>query len=112
MTDTFTWRTRKTAQGTESVRTLQAQFGDGYKQVSGTGINDKSETWDLDWTGKRSDAAVLRAFLLSHVTTSFWWTNPWGEKKLYRVKADSFSISFPSGTKATVAFKFEQAFAP
>lgn len=112
MTDTFTWRTRKTAQGTESVRTLQAQFGDGYKQVSGTGINDKSETWDLDWTGKRSDAAVLRAFLLSHVTTSFLWTNPWGEKKLYRVKADSFSVSFPSGTKATVAFTFEQAFAP
>ncbi|MBJ8692435.1 phage tail protein, partial [Citrobacter koseri] len=32
MTDTFNWRTRKTAQGTENVRTLQAQFGDGYKQ--------------------------------------------------------------------------------
>ncbi|MBJ8809832.1 phage tail protein [Citrobacter koseri] len=55
---------------------------------------------------------MLRAFLMSHVTTSFWWTNPWGEKKLYRVKADSFSVSFPSGKKATVAFTFEQAFAP
>ena len=112
MTDTFNWRTRKTAQGTENVRTLQAQFGDGYKQIVGMGINDKSETWNLDWTGTRSEAAVLRAFLMSHVTASFWWTNPWGEKNIYRVKADSFSVSFPSGIKATVAFTFEQAFAP
>ena len=89
MTDTFSWRTRKSARGTESARTLQSQFGDGYKQV-----------------------AVLRAFLMSHITKSFWWTNPWGEKKLYRMRADSFSVSFPSGKKATVAFTFEQSFAP
>lgn len=81
MTDTFTWRTRKTAQGTETARTLQAQFGDGYKQIAGMGINDKQETWNLDWTGTRQEAAALRAFLMSHVTKSFWWTTPWGEKK-------------------------------
>ena len=62
MTDTFTWRTRKTAQGTETARTLQAQFGDGYKQIAGMGINDKQETWSLDWTGTRQEAAALRAF--------------------------------------------------
>lgn len=112
MTDTFKWRTRKTAQGTETVRTLQSQFGDGYKQIAGMGINDRSETWNLDWIGTRSEVAELRSFLLSHVTKSFWWTNPWGEKKLYRVKADSFSASFLSGTKATASFIFEQSFAP
>jgi Phage-related protein len=111
VTDTFSWRTRKSAQGTESARTLQSQFGDGYKQIAGMGINDRSEVWELDWTGTRSEAAVLRAFLMSHITKSFWWTNPWGEKKLYRMKADSFSVSFPSGKKATVAFTFEQSFA-
>lgn len=112
MTDTFTWRTRKTAQGTETARTLQAQFGDGYKQIAGMGINDKQETWNLDWTGTRQEAAALRAFLMSHVTKSFWWTTSWGEKKLFRMKADSFSVSFPTGKKATVAFTFEQAFTP
>ncbi len=112
MTDTFTWRTRKTAQGSETARTLQAQFGDGYKQIAGMGINDKQETWNLDWTGTRQEAAALRPFLMSHVTKSFWWTTPWGEKKLFRMKADSFSVSFPTGKKATVAFTFEQAFAP
>ncbi|MGF6420549.1 hypothetical protein ABIE11_000013 [Lelliottia sp. 489] len=35
-----------------------------------------------------------------------------GGKKLFRMKADSFSVSFPTGKKATVAFTFEQAFAP
>ncbi|MCK6780819.1 phage tail protein, partial [Enterobacter bugandensis] len=63
-------------------------------------------------TGTRQEAAALRAFLMSHVTKSFWWTTPWGEKKLFRMKADSFSVSFPTGKKATVAFTFEQAFAP
>jgi phage-related protein len=32
------------------------------------GINDKQETWNLDWTGTRQEAAALRAFLMSHVT--------------------------------------------
>lgn len=112
MTDTFHWRTRNTVRGTEHVSTLQAQFGDGYKQIAGTGINGRSETWDLDWSGPRSEAAALRDFLSAHVTTSFWWTNPWGERRLYRVKVDSFSASFPVGKKATVSFTFEQAFAP
>lgn len=112
MTDTFNWRTRKTVQGSHNVSTLQAQFGDGYKQVSGIGINNTAETWNLDWTGKRAEAAMLRAFLLSHVVSSFWWTSPWGERKLYRVKNDSVAVSFPSGDKATLSFTFEQAFAP
>lgn len=112
MTDTFTWRTRKSAQGTESVSTVQAQFGDGYKQIAGNGINTGSETWNLDWTGSLADAAVLRTFLRTHVISSFWWTNPWGEKKLYRVKYDSIATSFPTGKKATLSFTFEQAFAP
>ncbi|MEW5290288.1 phage tail protein [Erwinia papayae] len=112
MVDTFIWRTRKTAQGTQTVPIIQAQFGDNYKQVSGAGISGPVETWNLDWTGKIQAAAELRQFLSLHVIASFWWTNPWGEKKLYRVKNDSVSVSFPSGDKATLAFTFEQAFSP
>lgn len=112
VTDTFSWKTRKSAQGTESVSTVQAQFGDGYKQIAGNGINTASEIWNLDWTGTREDAAELRDFLRSHVISSFWWINPWGEKNLYRVKFDSIAVSFPTGKKATLSFTFEQAFAP
>lgn len=58
-TDTFTWRTQKSAQGTDTVRTLQAQFGDGYKQVAASGITAKAETWNLSWTGKKSEASAI-----------------------------------------------------
>lgn len=112
MIDTFSWKTRKTAQGSESVSTYQAQFGDGYKQIAGNGLNSVSETWNLDWAGGISDVKILRDFLHSHVTSSFFWTNPWGEKKLYRVKSDSVAVSFLTGKKATLSFIFEQAVAP
>jgi len=56
--------------------------------------------------------ASVRAFLKTHVTTSFWWTNPWGEKKLYRVKADSINPKFINGGFAEISFTFEQSFAP
>nr|WP_129952730.1 phage tail protein [Rahnella sp. RFA10(1/100)] len=111
-TETFIWRTQKSAQGTDTVRTLQAQFGDGYKQVAANGINANAETWSLSWTGNKTDAATIRQFLLSHFIASFWWTNPWGEKYLWRVKSDSVSVNFPAGNKATLSFTFERAFAP
>ncbi|MFD3231647.1 phage tail protein [Rahnella aceris] len=111
-TDTFTWRTQKSAQGTDTVRTLQAQFGDGYKQIAANGINASAETWSLNWTGKKTDAVAIRQFLLTHVISSFWWTTPWGDTHLWRVKSDSVSVSFPAGDKATLSFTFERAFAP
>lgn len=110
--DTFGWRTRKSAQGTQTSSIRKVQFGDNYKQVSGNGLNPVRESWILDWTGSISQAKELRDFLQAHFVTSFYWTNPWGEKKLYRVKEDSIQSSFPTGKKATLSFTFEQSFAP
>lgn len=110
--DTFTWCVRIDASGTTSVSTVQVQFGDGYKQVAGTGINSEAETWNLACNGKAAKMKEVRDFLLDHVIKSFWWVNPWGEKKLYRVKADSVSPTFPKAGFAEISFVFEQAFAP
>lgn len=110
--DTFTWCTRIGASEELNVATLQAQFGDGYKQVASAGINAAIESWTLTCSGTLSQMAQVRAFLKAHVITSFWWANPWGEKKLYRVKADSISPSFVNGNFVDIAFTFEQAFAP
>lgn len=110
--DTFTWCVRVGSSGSNTVATLQAQFGDGYKQVAGAGINAEAETWNLTCNGKVEAMKVLRDFLLSHVTRSFWWVNPWGEKKLYRIKADSVSPAFPMGGFVEMSFVFEQSFAP
>lgn len=109
-TDTFGWCVRIGATETVTTATLQAQFGDGYKQIAGVGINQTMESWDLSCNGKVTDMAAVRAFLKSHVTTSFWWQNPWGETKLYRVKYDSIKPSFQNGQIADIAFTFEQAF--
>lgn len=112
MTDTFTWRTQVSPTATDTINLYTAQFGDGYEQVAVNGINNVAEAWDLTWTGKKNDVAAIRAFLHSHAHQSFWWSNPWGEKKLYRVKPDSIKPTFISGKVVTLGFSFKQAFAP
>lgn len=111
-TDTFTWGVRVGGSESLNVGTLQAQFGDGYKQIASTGINSASETWNLSHQGDVDDINPVRAFLKSHVTSSFWWTNPWGEKHLYRVKQDSVATKWITESFVEISFTFEQAFAP
>lgn len=111
MTDTFTWDAQAT-EGTELTSVITAQFGDGYKQIASNGINTAAETWDLTWTGQRKEVAKIRAFLRTHVIESFWWTNPWGERLLYRIKNDSIASSFVTVNIVTLTFTFEQSFKP
>jgi len=110
--DTFTWCPMVQASETLTVATLQAQFGDGYKQVASAGINTAVEVWSLSCNGSKAEMLTLRTFLKNHVLTSFWWTNTWGEKKLYRIKSDSINPKFINGNFVEIAFTFEQAFAP
>ncbi|PCK41846.1 hypothetical protein A2J14_26015 [Pseudomonas aeruginosa] len=46
MAETFSYCTRLGATGEIAQRTWQNDFGDGYVQSGGTGINTRSETWD------------------------------------------------------------------
>ncbi len=110
--ETFIWPVRTGATESINIATQEIQFGDGYKQVAGVGINEDNATWELSCNGKLSDMAVIRAFLKFHVTKSFWWSNPWGERKLYRVKRDSIKPVFTNGDFAEISFVFEQAYAP
>ncbi|MDU4094257.1 MAG: phage tail protein [Pantoea sp.] len=110
--DEFDWRVRVGATEELTISTMQAQFGDDYKQVAGTGINGEHESWPVSCSGNKTEMAKVRAFLKAHVTASCWWINPWGERKLYRVKADSIRPAFVNGNFVEIAFTFEQAFAP
>ena len=40
-------------------RVLRADFGDGYSQRAGDGINVISETWDIEWEHLDSDEIAL-----------------------------------------------------
>ncbi|MCU5775235.1 phage tail protein [Winslowiella arboricola] len=108
--DTFSWCVRIGASENIKVSTIQSQFGDGYKQIAGNGINPSAETWNLSCNGSLAEMALVRAFLKSHVTESFWWTNAWGEKKRYLVKSDSIAPVFVNGNFAEIVFVFEQSF--
>lgn len=110
--DTFTWRVRVGGSESLTISTIQAQFGDGYKQVASTGINTDVATWSLSRQDYVNDIAPLRAFLTAHVIKSFWWTNPWGETKLFRVRADSIATKWITESFVELSFTFEQAFAP
>ncbi len=111
-TDTFTWRTQATPSSTETVSVYSAKFGDGYAQIAESGINPVAESWTLTYAGRKADVAAVRNFLRAHVVNSFWWENPWGETLLYRVKSDSIAPTFQARDVVSLAFTFEQAFAP
>ncbi|WP_241616879.1 phage tail protein [Rosenbergiella epipactidis] len=110
--DTFSYCVQIGATGTVPVKVNSAQFDDGYKQVSGVGINSVAETWNLTSKGALADMQKVRDFLTSHCASSFYWKNPWGETKMYRVKAHSITPNFVTGQYVELSFTFEQAFAP
>lgn len=110
--DTFTWRTQGQPEGSLTQRVRSAQFGDGYKQVSGDGINPESQSWPVSFTGQQKDMVPLLSFIRSHTTTSFLWTPPYGVVGLYRVVSDSIKAAPVGGAVMTVSATFEQAFQP
>lgn len=110
--DTFDYSVSAGASGTAPVTTYSAQFGDGYKQVSADGMNAAMETWSLTCNGRPDDMVAVRDFLVSHCASSFYWKNPWGETKLYRVKADSIAPTFSYSNYVGLSFTFEQTVSP
>ncbi|MDM3287058.1 phage tail protein [Citrobacter sp. Cf042] len=110
----FAWRIKASSQPTlkskDTVRT--AQFGDGYKQVSGAGMNDETLSYEFSFTGEPGTVKDIYAFLRRHKTESFSFTPPGGDLALWRVEADSLQRVTKSKTVETVSATFEQAFAP
>ncbi|MFU2317789.1 phage tail protein [Rahnella sp. PCH160] len=112
--ETFSWKTQIQAgmEGTFEHNVREAQFGDGYKQVSGNGINPETQSWPIVLTGRNSDILSALAFIRTHTTKSFIWTPPFGVLGLYRVVKDSIKATPVSGNSVTVQATFEQAFKP
>ncbi|EPG4897884.1 phage tail protein [Citrobacter koseri] len=112
--ETFTWRIQSAGQPTTGSKDVirKAQFGDGYAQVSGAGLNDESLIYEYSFTGKRETALEIYQFLRRHKTKSFIFTPPFDEVALWRVEADSLKKVVKSKNVMTITATFEQAFAP
>ncbi len=112
--ETFTWGIQSASQPTtKSKDTIRkAQFGDGYAQISGSGLNDEALSYEYSFTGRPEKGLQIYAFLRRHKTKAFTFKPPFGELALWRVEADSLQKVIKSKTVMTITATFEQAFAP
>ena len=112
--ETFPWGIKVSSQPTEGSKDTvrKVQFGDGYAQVSGSGLNDEIRTYEYSFSGDPTTANEIHAFLRRHKVKSFIFTPPFGDMALWRVEADSLKKVVKNVKVITVTATFEQAFAP
>ena len=108
----FTWCARINAAGEAKFSTRKVQFGDGYTQVSGNGINNRTQSWDLTFTGNETMIGAIQAFLDRHGgVRSFQWKPPLQAVGLYR-SSDSYKPVALGAGLYDLTVTFEQAFKP
>lgn len=114
MAETFGFDIQVGASGDVAQRTWSNDFGDGYSQSGGLGINNKSQAWDVSVTGKFGDGQKLqlvRDFLdRQEGYKSFLWTPPGGTQGRYR--ANGYKLSTLGGGLYALATTFMQVFTP
>ena len=117
MTDTFTWIPDDGPSGEKNVRANILQFGDGYKQIIGDGLNTLEQSWSLTFNRDYSEIDAIEDFLVAHSTgtagpVSFFWTPPGPNAVQGYYFCLSWRVSPRSGQNATLSATFEQAFFP
>lgn len=114
MAETFSFCTRVGASGDVSQRVWSNDFGDGYTQAGGIGINTKSQAWDISLTGRMVDGDDLkgvRDFLdRQEGYKSFNWTPPGGAQGRYT--ANGYKLSAAGAGIFTLTVTFKQTFRP
>lgn len=109
--ETFTWSPRISPTQTVSMRVRKAQFGDGYQQVAGDGLNPRSQSWDLNFVGKESYIKEIKEFLdRQGGTRAFIWSPPLESLGLYR--CEQYKPQPMGGGNWSLTATFEQAFRP
>ena len=114
MAETFSYKTRVGASGDISQRVWANDFGDGYSQSGGTGINTKSQSWELSLSGlfqEGDDLLGVRDFLDRHEGyKSFNWTPPGGAAGRY--KANGYKLATLGAGMHTLSVSFKQTYTP
>ncbi|MEF4799969.1 phage tail protein [Escherichia coli] len=109
--ETFTWSPRVSPTQTVSFRTRNAKFGDGYEQISGDGLNARSQQWELNFVGTEEYIQAIKTFLDRHGgTKSFQWKPPLEPLGLYR--CPEYKPTPMGGENYSLSATFQQAFKP
>lgn len=111
MTLAFTWKHDAKPSGASTFRVLKAQFGDGYAQTAADGINNKSQSWPLSFTGRATAITPIKAFLDARGgAQSFFWTPPLGVQGYFR--CPSYETKHLGGDVWQLSATFEESFQP
>lgn len=112
--ETFTHCVQVGTTGTVKQRTWENDFGDGYTQAGGTGINGRSEEWSVTIVGKLLEGEALagvRAFLDRHEGYKpFLWRSPSGVLGQWR--ATDYSLDPRGAGIFSLSTTFKQHFGP
>lgn len=81
----FRWMTEREMDTTIEYTVIETQYGDGYKQVSADGMNNKKEQYGIRVHAKSAVAREILKFFDEHKgVRSFIWQPPLGDLGLYR----------------------------
>ena len=97
---------------TSEQRLLQAQFGDGYEQRAGDGINADRVKWSLTWnavTNEEADAIELA--LRGGVFEPFLYEVPGDVERLYLTDPNTVTRGLVSVTHDTISVALTEVFA-
>ncbi|WP_216641704.1 phage tail protein [Pandoraea apista] len=110
-TETFDFCVKVGSSGSTNFRTRKAQFGDGYEQRVGDGLNTVVQSWTVNSTNNKEKLMPLKEFLDRHAGhKAFYWTPPMGEQGLYY--CETYTSSGEGNQVFTISATLQQTFAP
>lgn len=110
MAETFTWRPRVQSEGGSNFRVLSVQFGDGYKQSVGDGINTKVQSIKLSFIGNAAFINAIKAFLDARKGYEPFWFTKKGDATPLLWECLSYSDSYVGANVYTLNTQFTQRF--
>lgn len=107
----FTYTPSKGFTKQSNPRVLVAQFGDGYSQRLGDGINPVSESWSLNFGSiDITTAQNIVSFFETHKGyIAFDWTPP-GDLTAIKVICDNWSAQYESHISRTLTASFKRVY--
>ena len=111
MANTFDFTPDRGFSKTTKPRVLLYQFGDGYAQRTGDGINNMPSVYNLTFNGRDVDTAnAIIAFLEdTEGRTYFNWT-PVGEAYEIKVIASEWTMTHDTSISRNISVTFTQVF--
>ncbi len=108
MLETFTFIPNTETSGQIKYRTNTAQFGDGYTQVAGDGINNRAQSWQLSFIECETQTLDIKAFLDRHAGIKpFLWSPPVGQQLAFYTP-DGYALSPMGGDVFNITVTFVQ----